>query len=818
MNSPSALTAHIQTLLKWLFIALTMSMIGLLAYQVPHGISLETNLQALFPQDKNNKIAETVNEKITKEFGNKILVAVQAKDINEVKLAADLLSNAIAKNPLVRASSINDNAQLITQQNELLQHYRYQLLTPLQEQQLTLGKSSDILSHAQSALFGFNTGAANLSSIQDPLNFNPAYIQQLQPAINGELINDRLLVSDEHGQLILFALDLQAEAFSMDVQEKMGEWLADLRSQLTSNHATQNAQVLVSGVIFHAADASSHAKQEMNIISAGDVLASILLFIFTFFRIRPLLLTLSSVAYGFGVALAFNLLMFGKIHVMTLVFGTSLIGVAIDYSVHYLCKHQELFTADSDRNTSRTIIQKLLPALTLGLLASIVGYACLLQPSLPGLKQIASFSIIGLCSSWLFVVVTYPLLVTKPLPKPHTFIDSCAFAVWRFWAGISRNTTRLILAGFALLAVIGLAQFQFSSDIRTLYKPSAELMNSEQRLQQVLQGVSPNQYFLLRAADPESLLQAEENFRRTQLDPLVARGALKAYTATSSIIPSLKQQAQNYQLQRTHVYADNGLTAQFMQSAGFETDAITQAQQEFNAAEKSQLTIDAWLKVARADQRLLWLGKIDNDYVSIIGLRGISDVAALATIENNTSIVWVNRVADISEQLQHLTHSATAMLALAYCTTLIILWFAYRTPRALLLVSVPLMTTCVTLSLLSLYGIHINLFHIFGCYLILGLGMDYAIFSYAEGLKDKISQRSIWLSAITSGVSFGLLGFSSTPMVQAFGITLLLGCFFNLLFAPLVGNLKAGNLKSIKDDNKISENAHANVIEASTNE
>ncbi len=90
----------------------------------------------------------------------------------------------------------------------------------------------------------------------------------------------------------------------------------------------------------------------------------------------------------------------------------------------------------------------------------------------------------------------------------------------------------------------------------------------------------------------------------------------------------------------------------------------------------------------------------------------------------------------------------------------------------------------------------INLFHIFGCYLILGLGMDYSIFSYAEGLKDKISQRSIWLSAMTSGVSFGLLGFSSTPMVQAFGVTLLIGCGFNLLFAPLVGNLKVDNSRS----------------------
>ena len=799
MNNSTAFSVRFQPVLKWLFCLLSIVMVGLLSYQLAHGISLETNLQALFPQDKNDKAAEKINEQITNEFGNKLLVAVQANNIDEVKIAAEILGEAIAKNPLLKLTKVADNAQTMEQQQQLLQNYRYQLLTPEQQKQLQQKRYHELLRHAQSALFGFNPSAAGLSPLQDPLNINPAFLQQLQPALNGELINDRLLLADEKGQLILFALNMQGEAFNVDLQENISDWLASVRSQLAADKRTPNTLVLVSGVVFHAADASSHAKSEMNLISAGDVLASVVLFIFTFFRIKPLVLTLMSVAYGFGLALAFNILMFGKIHIMTLVFGTSLIGVAIDYSVHYLCKHQELFTPASDKNTSRYIIQKLLPALTLGLLASIVGYACLLQPSLPGLKQIASFSIIGLSGSWLFVVVAFPLLVTKVLPKPHSIIDRCAFAMWRFWANISRLAKGGIFAGLLLVTLLGWLQFQFSSDIRTLYKPSAELMYSEQRLQQILQGVSPNQYFLLRAADPESLLQAEENFRTTQLDPLVASGALKAYVATSLLKPSIQQQEKNYQLLRTEIYADNGLAKQFMLSAGFDAEAVRQAQQDFIAAEKQYLDIESWLKVARADQRLLWLGKIDNDYVSIIGLRGVSNVAALAAVANKTNIRWVNRVSDMSSMLQQLTHSAAAMLILAYGTTLIILWFSYRTPRALLLICVPLMTTLVTLAVLSLCGVAINLFHIFGCYLILGLGMDYSIFSYAEGLHDKISQRSIWLSAITSGISFGLLGFSSTPMVQAFGITLLLGCFFNVWFAPLVGNLKPKSLEHARE-------------------
>lgn len=779
---------HLQSLLKVIFVVLTVITLALLSYQIPQGIAVETNLQALFPQDKNNKVAEKINEHITREFGNKILIAVQAQNADEVKRAAELLSQAIARNPSVKVTSLKESSTLIEKQNTLLQEHRYQLLTTNQQKQIMQPDHAGLLSHAQSALFGFNGGG--LSPTQDPLNLNPTYLQQLQPALNGELIDDRLLLSDEHGHLILFALSIEGEEFNIELQEKMNDWLANLHYQLANNEQTRNAKILVSGIVFHAADASSRAKKEMQFISAGDVLASILLFAFTFFRVRPLLLTLASIAYGFGVSLAFNILMFDKIHIMTLVFGTSLIGVAIDYSVHYLCKHQEMFTETSDKNTSRHIIQKLLPALTLGLLASIVGYACLLQPSLPGLKQIASFSIIGLSGSWLFVVVAFPLLVTKTLPKPHRVIDTCAFAVWRLWATLTTTAKRYIFASLLLLIVMGLLKFQFSGDIRTLYKPTSELIYSEQRLQQVLQGVSPNQYFLLRAPDPESLLQAEENFRYLHLDSLVAKGALKGYTATSVINPSKRQQAQNYKLMRTQLYADDALVPTFMQSAGFDENAINKTQQDFIAAENRYLELDSWLKVARPDQRLLWLGKFDKEFVSIIGLRGVIDVAALAAVENKTSIQWVDRVSEISKMLLHLTHSAAAMLVLAYCTTLIILWFAYRTPRALLLISVPLMTTLLTLSLLSFYGISINLFHIFGCYLILGLGMDYSIFSYAEGLKDKISQRSIWLSAMTSGVSFGLLGFSSTPMVQAFGVTLLIGCFFNLLFAPLVGNLK----------------------------
>lgn len=782
--------AHWLLLFKWAFILVSVAALLLSYPLVKQGFVLETDLQSLFPKDRHNPLVNAVNDRLYQQFGNKILVAVQAPKLEPAQAAADIVATAIAANPQVKASSMGEQMQLAGQQYELLQKYRYQLLTPAQQQLIRDNQQQDLLAQAQAALFGFNMGGGALSPLQDPLNLSPAYIQQLQPAIKGELINDRLVVSNSDDYLILFALDLQGESFSLQVQEQINTWLQQLRKQLAVNPLTESAQVLVSGAVFHAAEASVNAQREMTIIGGGSSLGVLLLFMLAYRRIKPLVLSMISVGYGCLVALIINHFIFGKIHLMTLVFGASLIGVAVDYSMHYLCKYQEFSTLfPSAKNRGNKVLEKLLPALSLSLIAAVLGYSSLLPTPLPGLQQIALFSVIGLCGSWLFLIVVYPFAVRQPLPEPAAIINRCAAAAWLFWERMRGVPQRCIFAAVAVLIIAGGMSVGFSSEVRTLYKPSAQLLVSEQRLHNALQGVSPNQYFLLRAASAEILLQQEERFRQDHLDALVAKGALSGYIATSSIVPSVQQQNANHKLMREQLYGATGLVGQFMQSAGFEPQAIAQVQSEFAAASQQQLLVDDWLKVARPDQSLLWLGQLDGSFVSIIGLRGVVDVTALSAAANNDSVIWIDRVAGLSQLLQELMNSAAVLLLLAYVAILPLLWIYYRRKRALLLIFVPLMATITTLSLLSVCGVAINLFHLFGCYLILGLGMDYGIFSYTGGATDSITQRAIWMSAMSSSLSFGLLALSSTPMVSAFGITLFLGCCFNLLYAPLAGQL-----------------------------
>ena len=95
------------------------------------------------------------------------------------------------------------------------------------------------------------------------------------------------------------------------------------------------------------------------------------------------------------------------VHLMTLVFGASLVGVAQDYGIYFLCNR---LSADASLD-SRALLKKLLPGLALTLLAAVIGYMGLALTPFPRLRQMAVFSALGLIFAWLTVICWFPQLI-----------------------------------------------------------------------------------------------------------------------------------------------------------------------------------------------------------------------------------------------------------------------------------------------------------------------------------------------------------------------------------------------------------------------
>jgi predicted exporter len=86
------------------------------------------------------------------------------------------------------------------------------------------------------------------------------------------------------------------------------------------------------------------------------------------------------------------------------------------------------------------------------------------------------------------------------------------------------------------------------------------------------------------------------------------------------------------------------------------------------------------------------------------------------------------------------------------------------------------LASLVTLAILGFSHQHLQLFHVLAFMLLLGIGVDYGIFMQE---KANAHQSTAWLavglSAANTLLSFGLLGLSHTPALQAFGLTMLIG-------------------------------------------
>ncbi len=80
-----------------------------------------------------------------------------------------------------------------------------------------------------------------------------------------------------------------------------------------------------------------------------------------------------------------------------------------------------------------------------------------------------------------------------------------------------------------------------------------------------------------------------------------------------------------------------------------------------------------------------------------------------------------------------------------------------------------------------------SLFNLFALLLVLGIGIDDAVFFFLAEDKRACTSLAVTLSALTTLLAFGLLAVSSTQIVHAFGFTVATGIFTALMCAPLIG-------------------------------
>jgi len=728
---------------------------------------LDADVMALLPQDERQPAIGLATQRLADQAARKLVVLLGAPDWPSARRAADRYLAALARHQATLKPGLPDEAQLTA---ALAQYrpWRDRLLTPAQRQQLQAADPAQLATSALAQLYQPAAGPRLTSWPQDPLGLWPQWWLTRAADTHARPRDGQLWLRADGRDWAVLPLQLQGSAFKLDGAAVLAPVMD--AAAAAARREVPDLRVLAAGVPLFAEAAATQTSREMSVIGLGSLAAVLLLVWLSFRSLRPILLVGLSLVIGCAAALSVTALVFERVHLLTLVFGASLVGVAEDYGIHYFASRR------GRPATERwSLMTSLLPGLLLAFATSALAYLALGLAPFPGLRQMALFSAVGLAAAFLTVLCWFPWL-DRGEWRATRFAAAIAGSLSR-WPRLRAGRRLAAIAAAALLfAIPGLLQLTPNDDVRLLQSAPPALVQAQREAAGLLGLPSPAQFYLVSGTTPEDVLQREEALKQ-RLDGEIGRGHLDGYRAVSDWLPSARQQAADAALTRA-------VETQLLQAVAPQLGEEI-LRPEFAAA---PLQLEAWLAgPASLGARELWLGAVDDGYASVVMLRGLDDIAALPHMAKLAAGIeglrWVDRAADISAVMQRYRLMMGTLLLLGYVAVFIAIWrrFGAASWRVML---PTVIGSLLTLACLGWASQPLQLFNVLALILLLGIGVDYGIFLF-EHEGDGDAWLSVCVGAASTLLSFGLLGLSTTPALRAFGLTLLIGIALVWLISPM---------------------------------
>jgi predicted exporter len=769
------------SLVSW--VALVAAALLLAALMMSGQNWLRSNVFELLPESDYDPLTAAATTQVDMDLGTRLLFFVGHTDRSAAKSAADDLAADLLEHFLVDSVTARIDDSQYAAIAGFYYPYRRQILSDDQLHALVTD-ADGVEQRALANIFSpFGSGGATLAT--DPFFLFPDSLQTLRPPNAVLNLDDGYLWANRDGRDYVFVMaSVVSPTLSIVEQEQLAQHMNAAIESAQSQDA--GLDFLKTGFSFYAHEATQSAKGEISTIGVGSLIGLLLLVLTTFRSMRPLVLIVVSILAGCAIALAVTLSVFGFVHLFTLVFGASLIGVSVDYSFHYVA--DDAFGAEDW--TPQKGLRNIFMGITLGLLTSILAYLALTVAPFPGLQQLAVFSSAGLIGAYLTLICVCGLWRRRISLNDRSLVLRFAQRFLGLWERSQPRHRYGLIGVLAVLIVIGYPTIDIDDDISVLQAQPPQLKRQEAVIQELL-GVAQAGTFLLVSADTEeALLQLEESVRG-ELDALTGSGMLTGYQAISRWVPSRARQQRSHS---AYVELIDTRAPGYFETLGVSEDAAAQTLGELTR-KMSVLDISVWLESDVSEQfRNLWVTTESGEQASIVLLYGVQDVAALVDeISAYPDVTVVNKARELSGLFGQYRARVAQVLAAASVVILLGLGMRYGLRRAAILLVPPVFAGLAALIIISVLGQTLNLFNFLAMILVLGIGIDFTLF-IAEARHEHVGTIfAITLSALTTMLAFGLLALSSTYAVHSFGLTVLIGIACAYLLSPLAVGVRTEN-------------------------
>ena len=584
------------------------------------------------------------------------------------------------------------------------------------------------------------------------------------------------------GQLALMAAETKASGFDLHAQEQIQRTIANAVSQINQELLPETGvQLVQTGPAVFAVESRAAIKGEAQWLSFFATVLVIGLLYACYQSATLVGLSIVPLASGLLAGVIVVNAVYGFIHGITLAFGTTLIGVAIDYPIH-------VFSHLRAHTSSTEILRRVWPIMRLGAITTAVGYGAMLFSGFPGLSQLGLFAIVGLVTAAMVTKWILPSLIPKRMqvaPLPSRLIDRLD--------NLSKFSFVLpVVMMFSLGYLLWSDKPFWENDLANLSPISQQSKQLDSRLRNELGAPDVRDVLVLVAPTEQEVLEQSEQLMPT-LDQLVSQQTLTGYDMAARYLPSIRMQQRRQsslpesQILNKHL---NQARAGLPLKAGTFHPFIQDV-----AAGKNLPPLDG----QRVHNTVLGtkihslLFREQKTWVGLVTLQGVTDrtpLIALGKDPNDRELYYLDLKQESNAMVNTYREEMIKFLSMGVVTIMVILAFALRSSNAFIRVLLPIAATTLTVvAVLHWVDERLSLFHLASMLLVVGIGLDYALFVNRDHESKAERAQTIFAVLVCSATTilvFSLLALSQTPVLHSIGSTAALGAFCCLLFSSIL--------------------------------
>lgn len=597
--------------------------------------------------------------------------------------------------------------------------------------------------------------------------------------------------------------DTDAQARAIDAVRR-----AFAAAKQASKQAVPNAAVTLAmtGPGVFSVDTRDTIRHDVERLSTASVVLIVALLLTLYRSPRTLALGLLPVLTGVAAGIAAVSVAFGTVHGLTLGFGTTLIGEAVDYSIYLFVQSAQAGTRVASRpaDATRAWVAAYWPTIRLGVLTSVCGFASMLFSGFPGLVQLGLYSIVGL---------TAAALVTR-FVLPHLRGEHVAIRdVSRIGAVLARAADaaprlRWPLAVLVIAAGATLVLHRdglWSRELAALSPVPAQAQALDARLRADV-GAPDVRYLVVIAAPTEQAALERAERVAAQLQPLVDRGALAGFETPARFLPSdAAQRARLASLPDADALAARMRDAVANQPIAVRPDLFAPFIADVEAARHARLLTRANLRgtsMALAVDALLT--ERDGRWSAMLPLRApdaartaqpassldATPIRAAVARAGVPDALFVDMKAEADRLYVSYVHEDIRLSLAGFAAIAVLLLIALRSPRRVVRALAPLVAAVLVVTAgFALAGVPLTILHLVGMLLIVAVGSNYALFFCKRDDAQPVTPHtlvSLLIANLATVAGFGLLALSRVPLLETFGLTVGPGAMLALAFAAIL--------------------------------